>query len=148
MAKKSFEIKTSKFFTKTCSNCGKEYPSWFVSCPYCKTPWDKKKYEQEQQKEGKIKKDVKIMVKITEENFEEPIKKVNLKFSPNQGQAWYQLLMEEKSDNIYEAQVLEVPDETTLIYFIEVELENNEIVVENNNGEYYHYKVSPSEPDS
>lgn len=88
------------------------------------------------------------MVKITEENFEEPIKKVNLKFSPNQGQAWYQLLMEEKSDNIYEAQVLEVPDETTLIYFIEVELENNEIVVENNNGEYYHYKVSPSEPDS
>ena len=148
MAKKKFEIKTSKYFTKTREKCKKEYPSWFVSCPYCKAPWDQKKYEQEQQKGAKLKKDVKIMVKITEENFDEPIKKVNLKFSPNKGQSWYLLQMEEKSDNIYEAEVLEVPDETTLMYFIEVELTNNEIVIENNEGEYYHYKVSSSESEN
>ena len=147
MAKKKFEIKTSKYFTKTCENCNKEYPSWFVSCPYCKKPWDQKKYKQDHEKITKVKKDVKIMVKITEENFEDPIKKVNLKFSPNKGQSWYLIQMEEKSDNIYEAEVLEVPDETTLIYYIEVELINNEIVIENNEGEYYQYRVSSSEPE-
>jgi hypothetical protein len=141
---KKVNIKTSKYFTKTCSNCNKEYPSWFVVCPHCQTAWDQEKYEQQKQKGTEIKKDVKIVVNITEENFSEPIKSVLLKFSPNKGKAWYEIEMDEKSDDIYEAEISEVPEETIIIYYIEIELINKEIIIENNNGKYYKYRVSSS----
>jgi len=146
--KKEFKIKTSKYFTRTCSNCGKEIPSWYVTCPFCKAPWDQEKYEKEREKGVELKKDVKMVVKVTEENFTEPLKNVFLKFSPNDGQSWYEIKMEEKADDIYEAEILEIPEETILIYYIEVELTNKERVIENNNGQYYKYRVSSSETEN
>ncbi|TFF93357.1 MAG: hypothetical protein EU543_03835, partial [Promethearchaeota archaeon] len=115
--KSNLGIKTSRYFTKKCSNCGYEYPNWFVSCPKCGTSWD----ESLSPKEASIKKNVKILARITEEDFEKPIDKVNLIFSGDFGKSWYKIMMDFESD-YYMAQIAEVPKGANIIYYIEVEL--------------------------
>jgi len=131
-------IKTSKYFTKTCDNCSKEYPSFFTHCPHCGTAWD------EQPQEDYKTKNIKIVAKITEENFSEPIKEVFLIFSGDGGEKWYKLKMKDKED-FYESEIKDVPEGATLIYLIEVHLVNGEIIRENNQGNYYKYNVAISE---
>jgi hypothetical protein len=146
--KKSIGIKTTRYFTKTCSKCKFEYPNWFTNCPKCGAAWDDVE-ESERTISGEIpKKTIKIVVKITEEDFDESIKNVKLVFSADQGNNWYQMSMENKKD-YFIAEIAEVPIGSTIIYYIEVLLQNDEIVTENNEGSYFYYKVGTSiEQDS
>ncbi|MBD3212185.1 MAG: hypothetical protein GF311_06200 [Candidatus Lokiarchaeota archaeon] len=134
--KSKLGIKTSRYFTKKCSSCGYEYPNWFVSCPKCGASWD----EAIGTDESSIKKNVKIVAKMTEEDFDKPIKHVNLVFSGDQGQSWYKMSMEFKSD-YYVAEIMEVPEGARIIYYIEVELIDDEKIIENNEGRYFIYRV-------
>ncbi|MBN1214005.1 MAG: hypothetical protein JXA99_01050 [Candidatus Lokiarchaeota archaeon] len=144
--KSKLGIKTARFFTKTCSNCNKEYPNWFVSCPSCGTAWDMEEGKETHEKELFTKKNVKIVAKITEEDFKEPIDTVNLIFSGDQGKSWYKIKMEYKTD-YYLAEIIEVPIGAKIIYYIEVILRNGEIIIENNEENYFIYKVGTTVED-
>ncbi|MFX1395029.1 MAG: hypothetical protein ACFFAH_15860 [Promethearchaeota archaeon] len=141
--KKKFGIKTSRYFTKNCQNCGNEYPNWFTQCPQCGVEW----FSSETPntigigKEKELdKKTIKIVVKITEEDFNEEIAYLNLIFSGDQGKSWYQMKMDAEID-YFIAEMAEVPDRSVIIYYIEVYLANGEKFIENNDGNYFYYKV-------
>jgi hypothetical protein len=141
--KPNLKVKTSRYFTKTCSNCGEEYPNWFTNCPHCGTAWDESVPEQNNTKQVttlKKKKTIKIVVKITEDDFEEGIVNVQLIFSADKGKSWYRLDMDMKRD-YYIAEIAEVPIGSVIIYYMEVFLENGEKIIENNEGQYYFYEV-------
>ncbi|MBD3254411.1 MAG: hypothetical protein GF383_04920 [Candidatus Lokiarchaeota archaeon] len=142
--KNKLGIKTSRYFTKTCSACGSEYPNWFTHCPQCGKEWSVKLTKEE---EGKRTKTIKIVVKITEDEFKEPIKSTKLIFSSDQGKTWYQMKMELKNDFLV-AELVEVPVGTVIIYYIEVLLKNDEKYIENNDGKYFYYKVGTPTEDS
>ena len=138
-------IKTSRYYTKKCDKCSSEYPNWFTNCPNCGAAWDEAKEIKDIQ--GDFKKNIKIVVKITEEDFNEAINNVKLIFSANQGKNWYQVKMDIKMD-YFIAEIADVPVGSVIIYYIEVSLENGEIFVENNNGQYFYYKVGSSIEES
>lgn len=140
--KPKLAIKTARYFTKTCS-CGFEYPNWFVSCPKCGTPWDNveaQKAKAAPEEEPSKTKTIKIVVKITEEDFDEDIQNVQLIFSADQGKMWYQMKMDVKMD-YFIAEIAEVPIGSVIVYYIEVYLVNADKVVENNEGKYFFYQV-------
>ncbi len=134
-------IKTARYYTKQCDNCSSEYPNWFTNCPNCGTAWDEAKEIQDASEN--LKKNIKIVVKITEEDFTEAINIVKLMFSANQGQSWYQIRMDVKMD-YFIAEIAEVPIGSVIMYYIEVSLEKGETFIENNNGKYFYYKVGSS----
>jgi rRNA maturation endonuclease Nob1 len=138
-------IKTSRYYTKKCDKCSAEYPNWFTNCPNCGAAWDEAKEIQEIK--GNFKKNIKIVVKITEEDFNEAINNVKLIFSADQGKNWYQVKMDIKMD-YFIAEIAEIPVGSVIIYYIEVSLENDEVYIENNNGEYFYYKVGSSIEES
>ncbi|MFX1327655.1 MAG: hypothetical protein ACFE91_05855 [Promethearchaeota archaeon] len=139
--KKTLGIKTTRYFTKNCSKCSFEYPNWFTNCPKCGAAWDDTEVIPTAKEINK--KTIKIVVKITEEDFNKSISFVNLIFSADQGTSWYQMEMEEKLD-YYIAEIAEVPVGSIIIYYIEVYLEDGEKVIENNDGNYFFYKVGIS----
>jgi hypothetical protein len=141
--KKSLGIKTTRYFTKNCSKCGFEYPNWFTNCPKCGTAWDELEAKVFSPSTETQKKTIKIVVKITEEDFNRAILRVNLIFSADQGKSWYQMLMESKTD-YYLAEIAEIPAGSVVIYYIEVHLDNGEKVIENNDSKYFYYKVGVS----
>jgi hypothetical protein len=141
--KKSIGIKTTRYFTKTCSKCKFEYPNWFTNCPKCGAAWDEEEIELEGSKDGIPKKTIKIVVKITEEDFDDSIENVKLIFSADQGNNWYQIDMDNKEE-YFIAEVTDVPIGSIIIYYIEVFLGNKDRVIENNEGKYYHYRVGTS----
>ena len=136
--KKKLGIKTTRYYTKTCTGCSYEYPNWFTNCPKCGAAWDDSEVIPTQKEAHK--KTIKIVVKITEEDFNKSISYVNLIFSADQGKSWYQMVMEAKLD-YYIAEIAEVPVGSVIIYYIEVYLEDGEKVIENNGGNYFFYKV-------
>lgn len=136
--KKKIGIKTSKYYTKNCTACGSSYPNWFTNCPKCGLGWDEAK-ESAKEVEN-IKKTIKIVVKITEEDFEESINMVQLIFSGDQGKSWFKTKMAIESD-YFIAEIEDVPHGTIIIYYIEVFLANGEKYIENNEGKYFYYKV-------
>jgi len=138
--KKSIGIKTTRYFTKTCSKCKFEYPNWFTNCPKCGIAWDEEDIEVEPIKGEIAKKTIKIVVKITEEDFDQSIENVKLVFSADQGNIWYQINMENKEE-YFIAEIADVPIGSVIIYYIEVSLQNKEKVIENNEGKYYYYEV-------
>lgn len=137
--KKKLAIKTSRYFTKNCAKCGFEYPNWFTNCPKCGTAWDDSAKELEKAYSG-LKKTIKIIVKITEEDFNEAINNVKLIFCVDQGKSWYQMNMDFKTD-YFIAEIIDVPIGSLIIYYIEVNLASGEKFVEKNNGKYFYYKV-------
>jgi hypothetical protein len=141
--KKALGIKTTRYFTKNCSKCSFEYPNWFTNCPKCGTAWDEMEAKAFTPSTETQKKTIKIVVKITEEDFNKAISKVNLIFSADQGKSWYQMLMEPQTD-YYLAEVAEVPAGSVIIYYIEVHLEDGEKIIENNDNKYFYYKVGSS----
>ena len=138
--KKSLGIKTSRYFTKVCTTCNYNYPSWFVNCPKCGAAWDEIDEDAIKDKEETSKKTIKIVVKITEEDFNEALENVQLIFSADQGKSWYQMKMENKLD-YFIAELAEVPTGSIIIYYIEVTLANGEKVIENNDEKYFFYRV-------
>jgi hypothetical protein len=138
--KKSLGIKTTRYFTKTCIKCGFEYPNWFTNCPKCGAAWDEIESIVQRDQPSFNKKNIKIVVKITEEDFNESVERVQLIFSADRGKSWYQMIMDNQVD-YYIAQIADVPIGSTIIYFIEVYLRNGEKVIENNEGKYFFYKV-------
>ena len=136
--KKTLGIKTTRYFTKNCSKCNFEYPNWFTNCPKCGAAWDDTEITTSS-KEA-LKKTIKIVVKITEETFNKAILSVNLIFSADQGKSWYQMNMESKLD-YYIAEIAEVPIGSTIIYYVDVYLEDGERIIENNDNKYFFYKV-------
>jgi len=141
--KKALGIKTTRYFTKNCSKCGFEYPNWFTNCPKCGSAWDELAAKAISPSTEAQKKKIKIVVKITEEDFNKAILNVNLIFSVDQGKSWYQMLMNSKTD-YYIAEIAEIPAGSVIVYYIEVYLENGEIVIENNDDKYFYYKVGVS----
>ncbi len=137
--KKAIGIKTTRYFTKTCSKCSFEYPNWFTNCPKCGAAWDNAEIKRSTHKESQ-KKTIKIIVKITEEDFNKAILKVNLIFSADQGKAWFQMEMDAKI-HYYLAEIAEIPIGSVIIYYIEVYLEDGERIIENNENNYFYYKV-------
>ncbi|MFX1313345.1 MAG: hypothetical protein ACFFHD_12130 [Promethearchaeota archaeon] len=138
--KKSLGIKTTRYYTKDCSKCGFEYPNWFTNCPKCGAAWDELVTKSFATHKETHKKTVKIVVKITEEDFNKTIKNVNLIFSADEGKSWYQMKMDKKID-YYIAEIAEIPIGSVIIYYIEVFLEDGEKIIENNDNQYYYYKV-------
>ncbi|MHA1149247.1 MAG: hypothetical protein ACTSR8_13495 [Promethearchaeota archaeon] len=146
--KPNLKVKTARYFTKTCSKCGAEYPNWFTNCPKCGTSWDD---EISQPAESTVqipsqKKNIKIVVKITEEDFEDPLDKVQLIFSADHGKSWYQMKMDTKMD-YFIAEIADVPIGSVIIYYIEVYLATGEKIIENNNSKYFYYKVGTTITD-
>ncbi len=141
--KKSLGIKTTRYFTKNCSKCGFEYPNWFTNCPKCGAAWDEMEAQAFSSALEDQKKTIKIVVKITEEDFPRAIFNVILIFSADQGKSWYQMPMDAKMD-YYIAEIDEIPAGSVIIYYIEVYLENGERIIENNDNKYYYYKVGVS----
>lgn len=141
--KKALGIKTTRYFTKNCAKCDYEYPNWFTNCPKCGTAWDELEAKVFTPSTETQKKTIKIVVKITEEDFNRAIQKVNLIFSADQGKSWYQMLMDSKTD-YYLAEIAEIPAGSIIIYYIEVHLEDGEKVIENNDNKYFYYKVGVS----
>ena len=141
--KKALGIKTTRYFTKNCSKCGFEYPNWFTNCPKCGSAWDELEAKAFSPSTETQKKTIKIVVKITEEDFNRAILSVNLIFSADQGKSWYQILMDSKTD-YFIAEIAEIPAGSVIIYYIEVHLENGEKIIENNNSKYFYYKVGAS----
>lgn len=146
--KKALGIKTTRYFTKNCSKCEFEYPNWFTNCPKCGAAWDELEAKAFTPSTKTHKKTIKIVVKITEEDFDKAIFSVNLIFSADQGKSWYQMVMEPKIE-YYLAEIAEVPAGSVIIYYIEVYLENGEKIIENNDNKYFYYKVgiSVGEPE-
>jgi hypothetical protein len=137
------KIKTARYFTKNCSNCSFEYPNWFTNCPKCGASWD----DAETKAATTITEDVrpktkkiKIVVKITEEEYNQAIERVQLLFSADQGKSWYQMRMDIKMD-YFIVEIPDVPIGSVIIYFIEVHLVNGDKVIENNEGKYFYYQV-------
>lgn len=138
--KKILGIKTTRYFTKNCTKCGFEYPNWFTNCPKCGAAWDEMEAIRIGTSEEAQKKTIKIVVKITEEDFNKAISVVNLIFSADRGKSWYQMEMDIKMD-YFISEIAEVPVGSIIIYYIEVYLEDGERIIENNNGKYFYYKV-------
>jgi hypothetical protein len=138
--KKKLGIKTTRYYTKTCTACNYEYPNWFTNCPKCGAAWDSEKADLVVGKKEVLKKTIKIVVKITEEDFDDAFERVQLIFSADHGVSWYSLKMENQLD-YFIAEVVEVPLGTVIIYYIEVSLAHGEKIVENNDGKYFRYKV-------
>ena len=138
--KKTFGIKTTRYFTKNCTTCMFEYPNWFTNCPKCGTAWDATKAEEASGQKGILKKTIKIVVKITEDDFNNTLERVLLIFSADRGKSWYRLQMEHELD-YFIAEIAEVPMGSIIIYYIEVLLAHGEIVIENNEGNYFYYEV-------
>ncbi|MFX0057839.1 MAG: hypothetical protein ACFE85_05700 [Candidatus Hodarchaeota archaeon] len=138
--KKSLGIKTTRYFTKSCVKCDFEYPNWFTNCPKCGAAWDETESIIRKDQESFLKKTIKIVVKITEEDFDDSLERVLLIFSADHGKSWYQMRMDYQID-YFIAEIAEVPIGSTIIYYIEVTLKNGEKVVENNEGKYFFYKV-------
>jgi hypothetical protein len=141
--KKAPKIKTTRYFTKNCSKCGFEYPNWFTNCPKCGAAWDEMEAKAVSESPESQKKTIKIVVKITEEDFNRAILSVNLIFSVDQGKSWYQMEMDSKMD-YYLAEIAEIPAGAVVIYYIEVYLDNGERIIENNENKYYYYNVGTS----
>lgn len=135
-------IKTSRYFVKDCVKCGFEYPNWFTNCPKCGASWDEAEAKRIAvvKPEEPTKKNIKIVVKITEETFNTAIERVQLIFSADKGINWYQMGMDSKMD-YFIAEIAEVPFGSVIIYYVEVYLANGEKVLENNSGNYFYYKV-------
>ena len=135
--KKSLGIKTTRYFTKTCMKCKFEYPNWFTNCPKCGASWDE---QQDEDLSGTSVKTIKIVVKITQDDFDEKLEQVKLIFSADNGKSWYQMKMEDKKD-YFIVELAEVPNGSVIIYYIEVFLKSGEKVIENNEGKFYYYTV-------
>ncbi|MHA2007175.1 MAG: hypothetical protein ACXABO_15820 [Promethearchaeota archaeon] len=138
--KKGLGIKTTRYYTKNCAKCGFEYPNWFTNCPKCGAAWDEMEAKVFSTSPETQKKTIKIVVKITEEDFNRGIVNVILIFSADQGKSWYQMNMDSKVD-YYIAEIADIPAGSVIIYYIEVYLDNGERVIENNDNKYYYYKV-------
>jgi RNA polymerase subunit RPABC4/transcription elongation factor Spt4 len=135
--KKSLGIKTSRYYTKTCVKCKFEYPNWFTNCPKCGSAWDE---PQDEDLSNASVKTIKIVVKITQDDFDEKLEHVNLIFSADNGKSWYQMQMEDMKD-YFIIELADVPNGSVIIYYIEVFLKNGEKVIENNEGKFYYYTV-------
>lgn len=138
--KKTLGIKTTRYFTKNCTKCNFDYPNWFTNCPKCGAAWDSAKAAESAGEKGIPKKTIKIVVKITEEDFSNTLERVQLIFSADNGKSWYRLRMEHELD-YFIAEIADVPMGSIIIYYIEVLLAHGEVVIENNEGNYFHYEV-------
>lgn len=144
MGKKTKEskigLKTARYFTKDCGNCAQSYPNWFTHCPKCGFEWSAKSILAGDEAEDLDKKTIKILVKITEEDFNEEIDHIQLIFSGDQGKSWYQMKMDVEAD-YFIAEMIDVPNNSVIIYYMEVFLANGDNFIENNEGKYFYYKV-------
>ncbi|MHA1820796.1 MAG: zinc ribbon domain-containing protein [Promethearchaeota archaeon] len=159
MAKK--KIKTSRYWTRKCENCGFEYPNWFTNCPRCHADWHGETKRDNtinqtnlggsnsQQSEATTinqaptsadlnQKTVRIIAQIAEEGF--VIKEITIFFSADGGVSWFSMPMFKEND-YFVAEIQNVPLHSIIVYYLKIiDAEGNEFI-ENNDGEYYYYEV-------
>jgi hypothetical protein len=143
MAKK---LKTARYWTRKCPNCGFEYPNWFVSCPKCHAAWNEVKtddFQAEVSQQPPIQqtkeKTIKIIAQIAE--MESQIKELILIFSADNGISWFQMPMVYEND-YFVAEIANVPISSVIIYYLKGTDDTNEEFIEDNNGEFYYYQVT------
>ncbi len=155
MAKK---IKTTRYWTRKCPNCTFEYPNWFTVCPKCHASWKgeggisisettatPQQIAQPQEIEIEKEKTIKIIAQLTEDDVK--ISKLTLFFSADNGISWFQMDMLREGD-YFAADILNVPINSTIVYYLKGIDENNMEFTEDNNQNYYYYQVTESvEPE-
>jgi len=146
------KIKTSRYWTRKCDNCGFEYPNWFVQCPKCKKTWDISKEISNRELESineisnldsrnineENLKTVRIIAQLTEEEVR--IKSLTMYFTGDNGNSWYQITMVKEND-YYVAEILNVPLDSIIIYYLKGIDENGDEFIEDNDGKFYYYNV-------
>ena len=155
MAKK---IKTTRYWTRKCPNCTFEYPNWFTVCPKCHASWKgeggisvsetsptPEPTTQPQEKVPEKEKTIKIIAQLTEDDVK--ISKLTLFFSADNGISWFQMDMVREAD-YFAADIMNVPINSTIVYYLKGIDENNMEFTEDNNQNYYYYQVTESvEPE-
>lgn len=148
MAKK---LKTARYWTRGCPSCGFEYPNWFVSCPKCHSSWnesidaDRKRDDLSEKPVLQSKeKTVKIIAQLTEEDVK--IKNLTLHFSAD-GISWFQITMiYDEIGGFFASEIENVPNKSTIIYYLKGIDEKNIEFTEDNDGKFYYYQVSEEIP--
>ncbi len=149
MAKK---IKTTRYWTRKCPNCTFEYPNWFTTCPRCHASWKGEggisvsetdstpmPTTQIQDFQAEKEKTIKIIAQLTEDDVR--ISKLTLFFSADNGISWFQMDMVREGD-YFAADILNVPINSTIVYYLKGVDENNMEFTEDNNQNYYYYQVT------
>ncbi|TFG21399.1 MAG: hypothetical protein EU530_00150 [Promethearchaeota archaeon] len=151
MAKK---IKTTRYWTRKCPNCTFEYPNWFTVCPKCHASWKgeggisvsetsatSEQPTQPQQPVTEKEKTIKIIAQLTEDDVR--ISKLTLFFSADNGISWFQMDMIREAD-YFAADIMNVPINSTIVYYLKGIDENNLEFTEDNSQNYYYYHVTES----
>jgi len=151
MAKK---IKTTRYWTRKCPNCTFEYPNWFTVCPKCHASWKgeggisvsetsatPEQITQPQETAPEIEKTIKIIAQLTEDDVK--ISKLTLFFSADNGISWFQMDMVREGE-YFAADIMNVPINSTIVYYLKGVDENNMEFTEDNNQNYYYYRVTES----
>lgn len=155
MAKRTRKkIKTSRYWTRTCDNCGFEYPNWFVQCPKCKETWDVESREQETEETvdqvpaepetSEEQKTVRIIAQLAEDDVK--ISSLTIYFSGDNGVSWFQMPMVREND-YFVAEIQDVPIGSTIVYYLKGVDEDGEDFVENNDEEFFYYYVTDDVSD-
>ena len=151
MAKK---IKTTRYWTRKCPNCTFEYPNWFTVCPKCHASWKgeggisvsetsatPEQITQPQETALEKEKTIKIIAQLTEDDVK--ISKLTLFFSADNGISWFQMDMVREGE-YFAADIMNVPINSTIVYYLKGVDENNMEFTEDNNQNYYYYHVTES----
>jgi hypothetical protein len=151
MAKK---IKTTRYWTRKCPNCAFEYPNWFTVCPKCHASWkgeggisvsETSSVPEQPAQTGvsqpEKEKTIKIIAQLTEEDVK--ISKLILFFSADNGISWFQMDMM-REEEYFAADIMNVPINSTIVYYLKGIDENNMEFTEDNNQNYFYYHVTES----
>lgn len=149
MAKK---IKTTRYWTRKCPNCAFEYPNWFTVCPKCHASWKgeggisvsetsviPEQPMQTEEVQPEKEKTIKIIAQLTEDDVK--ISKLILFFSADNGISWFQMDMM-REEEYFAADILNVPINSTIVYYLKGIDENNMEFTEDNNQNYFYYHVT------
>jgi hypothetical protein len=148
MAKKN--IKTSRYWTRTCPNCQFEYPNWFTNCPRCKATWQgegatETQVANEAQPTGgqATEKTIRIIAQLTEDDVK--IRELNMFFSADNGISWFSMPMVREED-YFVAEIANVTSNSTIVYYLKGLDEKGVEFIEDNNADFYYYYIGEMEP--
>lgn len=128
--------KIGRYWTRTCANCGKEIPNWFLKCPVCKAILG------EQLEESVGKQTTRIFAQVVAEGIA-PVE-ANLIYTPDQGNNWFRLPMVREED-YFAADIPPMVQKTVIAYFLETTDVNGRKYIEDNSGQYYFFEVRGEE---
>ena len=155
MAKK--KIKTARYFTRNCENCGFEMANWFVQCPRCKQTWNAPAEEEQlttdtnqivQKSTSKLAEDtqktIRIIAQLTEDDIK--INGLSIFFSANNGVSWFSMPMK-REEGYFVAEIENIALYSTIVYYLKGIDETGMEFVEDNESNFFYYNVSEIEDE-